>query len=159
MTDGLRNALVGAAAVVILAVAASFYIFRASPSDGPEFPDWSGSYLNTQFKDKFTKAFECIGRADGKISSFSSGARVAGWAWAVESSKPIDKILAVNADGKIIGAGHGGFSRPDVKAATPNVTSENVGWQADTTVASGPIDFYGLSDDPAASCHIGQLTI
>src|SRR6185437_13583400 len=90
---------------------------------------------------------DCLGNTDGVKARYTAGAggsRIAGWGWDPKARAPIGRVVLIDRNAVIRGAGEGGYRRKDVPRHLPDVTSETTGWRADTALSAGPLDVYGV---------------
>lgn len=127
----------------------------------PPAPDWARELLNRPL----TKAFpdmtgQCLGNTDAVAARYAGdppGVKIVGWGWDPAAKTVVARVILVDLEGRIVGAGESGFPRPDVTAAMPQVTALDSGWAADVTRTKGPLDAYGVVDDGRALCRLGHL--
>ena len=93
------------------------------------------------------------------MSDDSTFASILGWAWDPATKAPVTRIILVDGDQKIVGAGESGLPRPDVRTARPDITSDSAGWRGVATVSSGGVDAYGLVGDGTATCKLGHIEL
>lgn len=144
---------------------------EATPASGPLSgdaapapPSWAvpliGQPVATLFPNTIAK---CLGSADKVAMRFSSPqptVRIDGWAWNVTTKSTFDRLLAVNADGVVVGAGATVYERPDVLAVKADVVTELVsGYQVFAQNASGVVRIYGVDPGSAAVCRFSQITM
>ncbi len=90
-----------------------------------------GQVLATTFP--VATAGACLGFLDAISAASSTGPQVGlmadGWAWDARAKHRVDRIFITNAAGAVIGFGSGGWSRPDVPKALPEVRVDSVGWK------------------------------
>jgi hypothetical protein len=101
----------------------------------------------------------CFGAFDAvQIIPESGGGAAQGWAWDRVGRKPVERILLVNADDVIVGFGSGGWARPDVRKAVPEVRSKDVGWRGFANVSDNrPLSAYADLDRGRVACKLGAL--
>ena len=75
----------------------------------------------------------CVGALDTLAAASSTGPQAGlmaeGWAWDTRAKRRIDRIFITNAAGAVIGFASGGWWRPDVPKALPEVRVGSVGWK------------------------------
>lgn len=71
----------------------------------------------------------CVGALDTLAAASSTGLQAEGWAWDTRAKRRVDRIFITNAAGAVIGFGSGGWWRPDVPKALPEVRVGSVGWK------------------------------
>jgi hypothetical protein len=132
----------------------------AEPLPAP--PAWAGAYMGKGLRDLFPGDGECVGNTDAvekRYAGASPGTAVVGWGWDVRAKAPVQRVVLVDKDFKVVGAGETGVARPDVPQARPDITSPTTGWRAVTTAVSGGIDAYGLTDGARSVCRLGHLDL
>jgi hypothetical protein len=88
---------------------------------------WIGRYLGDLAK--VSPANSCTGAFDTASSDgVEGGAKVNGWAWSFNEKAAPSQILLADDAGIIVGLASGGFFRPDVIKALPQITDEKTGW-------------------------------
>lgn len=128
----------------------------------PELPAWALAYLGKSAKEALPQTGQCIGFLDAVTTKYvgpKPGTKVAGWAWDPVHSQPVNQILLVDSTGKIVGAGEGGFARPDVPKAVASVTSGVTGFHASTQLTAGAIDAIGIVDAKTSCPLTGHLVL
>lgn len=126
----------------------------------PPPPGWAADLMGKQLRALFPTTGECLGNADAVRTRFvgpAAGTQIAGWAWDLARHQAPPRILVVDQDFIIRGAGETGEKRPGVPKAKPEVTSDRVGWQAITPRLTGGLDFWGLLADGRTICKVGHL--
>jgi hypothetical protein len=130
------------------------------PSPGPA--PWAKDILGKSPREVFPRTDLCVGNADKvehKYAGPPAGASVIGWGWDVARKVRIQKVILVDASYKIVGAGIGGFPRPEVPKASPDVLDPRTGWRAHTLSTAGPLDAYGVLADGASICPLGHVEL
>ncbi len=126
----------------------------------PALPDWATPLMGRGLREVFTADAECIGNTDiveSRYTGGSPGVKIIGWGWDPATKAPVSRVVLVDRDFKIAGAGEGGLDRPDVPTARADVTSGQTGWGAVSPLTSGPVDTYGVIADGKAVCRLGHL--
>lgn len=127
----------------------------------PALPTWAGEYMGKAIGSVYAGEVKiCLGNTDNVQQRYGGGApgvQIVGWGWDTVAKTPIARVLLVDKDGRVAGAGETGLDRPDVPAAKPEVTSPKSGWAAYTRQTSGPIDAYGFIDGGKAICRLGRV--
>ena len=98
----------------------------------PNYPAWAEPMIGRPMA-QFTHGHgECKGAFDVVAANYNVkpvGSTVQGWGWDVAAKQPVQRLLFVDMDDHIVGAGNGAVNaRPDVTAARPEVTSKMTGW-------------------------------
>ena len=125
----------------------------------PPYPAWATPLLGKPLTKAFPKSFECIGNIDQVLMKYKgtpSGTVVFGWGYDLGANEPIDRIV-LSVDGKISGAGTGGYERDDVPVQNTRVSSKKTGWRAATTLSAGGVDAWGVARAGASICPLGHL--
>ncbi|MGA0607955.1 hypothetical protein ACO2Q0_18345 [Phenylobacterium sp. VNQ135] len=130
----------------------------------PEPPAWAAALIGRPLDSAFTRApaEACLGNVDEVDTRYPGerpGARLRGWGWDRTAKAAIARVLVVGPDGKIAGAGETGSSRPDVRTALPEVTSETTGWWALALRADGDVQVWGVLGDGARVCALGGMKL
>ncbi len=102
----------------------------------------------------------CQGAIDfaARAPNDQRGLRVTGWAWDLEDDERIERLLIVDAAGRIVGLGSGGSYRPDVDDVIPAVDHVASGWRGFAAGNPGePLSVFGLVGNKRA-CLIGKTT-
>ena len=139
----------------------------ATPSQGatkapmPAYPAWASAMIGANLKDKAKGSAVCKGALD-VVSTKYVGARpgvaMEGWGWDEKGARPLDKVLFVDTEGRIVGAGVVGNRRDDVPKALPEVKTPAVGWKGVAGVTSGEVQAVGLTTG-GASCTLGRIFV
>lgn len=135
---------------------------RTSRDPLPAPPEWAAPLMGKPLRLLFPTVANCLGNVDAVRTRYvgpAAGAAVVGWAWDPLHKAPPPRILLVDDDFLIQGAGVSGESRPGVPRARPEVTSDAVGWQAVTWRVAGPVYAWGLQSDGKTICKLGQLEL
>jgi hypothetical protein len=126
----------------------------------PAAPQWATSLVGRKFAEAFPKPpVKCEGNTDAVLQRYggaSPGTQVEGWGWDPRAKVAVARVVLVDLDGAIIGAGETGRARPDVTAARPDIASPTTGWTAVTTRTKGPVLAWGLLGDEGV-CPLGRL--
>ena len=133
---------------------------RVTEAPLPPPPDWAAGLMGRQLLALFPATAACLGNADAVRTRFigpAAGTQIVGWAWDRAHHQAPPRILVVDQDFIIRGAGESGDKRPGVPKARPEVTSDAVGWQAITPRLTGGLDFWGLLADGRTICKVGHL--
>lgn len=126
----------------------------------PPLPPWAGAYMGKGLRDVFPGDGACLGNTDIvelRYQGAAPGAKIIGWGWDTAAKKVVERVVLVDKNFQIVGAGEKGLPRPDVISTLPQVTDENSGWSALTPLASGAVDSYGITGDGTAICKLGHL--
>jgi hypothetical protein len=127
----------------------------------PPLPHWAGAYIGKGLREVFPGDGQCDGntdRIDLRYRGAAPGAKIIGWGWDMTANKPVERIVLVDKDLQIVGAGQTGLPREDVTGAKPFVTDPNSGWSAITPLASGAVDAYGITGETAV-CKLGHAQL
>lgn len=124
-------------------------------SNSAPSPAWAQALIGKGLDDAFPNKAVCKGIVDG----VGPQKTVSGWAWDPSVKQHVEHVILVDAQHRIVGAGDGGVARPDVSAASPDITDSNTGWWASVAGISGPIDVYGAISGGAAVCPLGHVQI
>jgi len=141
---------------------AAVHTDHASPAPLPPPPAWAQGLIGRNVRQAFPRTGACVGNTDGVASRFGSGragARVVGWGWDPDRQAPIGRVVLVDEDFRIVGAGDTGMARRDVPRAMPAITSLTTGWKAITSRVAGPLDAYGVKADGQTICKLGHLEL
>jgi hypothetical protein len=129
----------------------------------PAAPAWAVALIGKPLKEAFPGAdVSCVGNTDNVVNRYqgaSPGVKIVGWGWDPAAKAAVQRVVLVDADARIVGAGETGAPRPDVTAARPDITSPTTGWTAVTAKTSGPVDAYGIIGDGKSLCRLGHLEI
>jgi outer membrane protein OmpA-like peptidoglycan-associated protein len=129
----------------------------------PPYPRWAqpmiGKPLRTFFPNLST---HCLGYLDSALVRYAGtreGIELRGWAYDTDADAPVRRVVFANAskailDGKIAGAADGGFRRPDVPAALPQIESMTTGWQGYTTILNGRLTAWAILTRPRTACRL-----
>lgn len=128
----------------------------------PATPDWAAAYLGKGLRDVFPETGECAGNTDVVKTRYAgppAGVAIIGWGWNVAEKVAVERVVIVDKEFTIIGAGETGLPRPDVQKVRPDVTSGTTGWRAVTTATTGGVDAYGLTNGAKGVCKLGHLDL
>jgi hypothetical protein len=128
----------------------------------PPPPAWATALIGQPLRPTFPGTGACIGNTDTVDTRYkggSGGAKIIGWGWDPAAKAAVQRVLLVDRDFKIVGAGVTGLDRPDVVAARPDVSSRTTGWQATTARTSGGLDSYGVLADGKSICKLGHIDL
>ncbi|PZQ64120.1 MAG: hypothetical protein DI570_06750 [Phenylobacterium zucineum] len=131
--------------------------YDAAPVPAP--PAWAQGLVGKTLSEAFAGSAKCMGNTDVVMKVYGGspgGVQIHGWGWDPERKVGVARVLLVNKDFRIVGAGQGGVPRPDVQAAGAGVTIPDAGWNADAPVAAGPLDAYGVLDEKT-TCRLGHI--
>lgn len=125
----------------------------------PAAPDWAKPVLGKTLRDVYPKTSLCKGNTDIVQQTYSgapAGVQIHGWGWDLAKKARIERVVLVDKDFKIVGAGAGGVARPDVTQNLPEVTDGNTGWNADAPLTKGAVDAYGVIGADSI-CPLGHI--
>jgi hypothetical protein len=131
-----------------------------SSDAAPAMPAWAGELIGKPLRSVFTGDGQCVGNTDMlemRYVGAQPGAKIIGWGWDPAARQPVQRIILVNADYLIVGAGESGLERGDVPAARPEITSKTTGWAAIANAPKGAVDVYGVLGDGKSICKLGHL--
>ncbi|WP_309091152.1 hypothetical protein [Phenylobacterium sp.] len=123
----------------------------------PPQPAWAAEYLGKGLRQLFPKTGDCIGNTEAVETRYADGVAIIGWGWDNAAKTSVARIVLVDSAFRVVGAGETGMPRPDVPAAQPHIADPNTGWRAIATVAGGPVDAYGITDNGEGACKLGHL--
>jgi hypothetical protein len=127
----------------------------------PQPPAWAAAVMGKNLRAAFPKTGICKGNTDivdVKFTGEPAGTQLLGWGWDVAKKARVGRVVLVDANFLIVGAGEGGAPRPDVSQALPDeIKDPNTGWTAVTRLTAGPLDSYGVVGDGDAVCVLGHL--
>lgn len=129
----------------------------ATPLPAP--PAWAVGLIGRPLRSIFGRNGVCVGQTEAVALRFQApptGARIHGWGVNVRTGHGVERVLLVDKDLKIIGAGSGGLPEAQVGAAARTAGSANAGWQADGPALPGPVRAFGITD-AASVCPLGQV--
>lgn len=123
----------------------------------PPYPAWSQMLIGKPLHAIFARtSTRCLGFFDGVITKYAGGrpgAKVYGWGFDITTNTPIDRLVFADDNDTIVGAGNGGFERPDVPARLPQVGSPTTGWQGYVGVTSRPAAAWGILHRTSTVCR------
>lgn len=129
----------------------------------PDLPRWAKSMVGRPVKDVLPETGgTCIGNTDAVEQRYTGtppGVAIQGWGWDMNARKAVARVLLVDKDGQVVGAGEAGLKRPDVVAVRKEVTDPSTGWRAVTPVTSGVLHTYGIVADGRTSCLLGVISL
>lgn len=132
---------------------------KAEPVPAP--PAWAAAVMGKNLRAAFPKTGICKGNTDivdVKFTGEPAGIQALGWGWDIPKKKRVDRVVLVDKNLVIVGAGEGGVPRPDVAQALPDeIKDQNTGWTAVTKLTAGPVDGYGIVGDGDSVCVLGHL--
>lgn len=130
---------------------------KAEPA--PEPPAWAAAHMGKALRAQFPNSGICKGNTDVVDLRFTgepAGVQILGWGWDVTKKARVDRVLLVDRNMQIVGAGEGGVPRVDVSAAVREVTDDASGWSA-VSRSPGPLDAYGVVGAGDATCALGHI--
>ncbi len=113
----------------------------------PPYPAWSVGMIGKPLAGVVRGKANCMGVFDNVSATHvgaKPGSEVVGWAWDAAAKRPVQHILIVDLNDRVIGAADGGNVRPDVPAAMPMVTSKFTGWHGVVGATTGTVLAVGL---------------
>ncbi len=113
----------------------------------PPYPAWAAGMIGKPLAAVVKAKADCFGVFDvisAKHTGASPGVEVDGWAWDKAAKQPVQHILIVDLDDRVVGAAESGHPRGDVVAAYPFITSKFVGWHGIAGVTTGTLLAVGL---------------
>jgi hypothetical protein len=126
----------------------------------PLAPAWSAELMGKPMRAAFPNDGTCVGNTDNVQKTYAgppAGTQIVGWGWDDAAKAPIARVVLVDKDLVVIGAGETGLERPDVVRARPNITSNTTGWSAMTGMTKGALDTYGVLADGKSVCKLGHI--
>lgn len=126
----------------------------------PAAPAWAAELIGKPMRASFPNDGTCVGNTDVVEMHYAgqpAGTKIVGWGWDEAAKAPVAKVVLVDKDMTVIGAGETGLERPDVVRARPNITSNTTGWSAVTSLTKGALDSYGLLADGKSVCKLGHI--
>lgn len=133
---------------------------KASPIDAkpaPPVPAWALPLMGKPLRAAFPKDGVCLGNTDGILRIHAGeprGARIVGWGWEPEVKTPVPRVVVVDVNGVIVGAGDTGQNRPDVPRAVPAIRSLTTGWEAVSYTTTGKVRMFGVIENGRAVCPL-----
>jgi hypothetical protein len=98
------------------------------------FADGLHFLVGTRLHEAFAVAADTmeVGLVEAVVPAPGGGGavRISGWAFDPRFGTPGAMVLVVDGSDRIVGLGHGGVLRPDVREADPGVRADDVGWRA-----------------------------
>lgn len=128
----------------------------------PPPPAWAAGYMGKLLTDVVPQTGQCNGNTDKVLRRYAgppAGIELVGWGWESAAGKHVDRVLLVDENLRIIGAGEGGRPRKDVPRVMPLIKDPATGWRGVATVTAGLVQGYGLVDGGRAVCPLGQLEL
>jgi outer membrane protein OmpA-like peptidoglycan-associated protein len=124
----------------------------------PAYPAWSAGMIGHPLHAVFPKTTRCLGYIDGALLQYAGntrpGVKLFGWAYNEATQSPASRVVFSNASGTIVGAGDGGFDRPDVPATLAAVTSPVTGWQGYAAPATAALEAWAITGRPGTVCRL-----
>jgi hypothetical protein len=124
----------------------------------PPFASWATPMIGKPLAQYFPKkTSRCLGYLDGAILRYAgarSGAKVYGWSFDQASEAPMSRVVFADSAGTIVGAGDGGFPRPDVPAKLAQIASPATGWEGYVADAAQPVTAWGITSLPGTVCRL-----
>ncbi len=125
----------------------------------PPYPVWAAAMIGKPLAGVFPKkTSRCWGYLDGvavKYAGKPSGDEFFGWGYDMTVNQPVSRVLLVDRTGRIVGAGHGGYLRPDVPATLTWIKSMTTGWEGYAgSSARGPLWAWGVMSEPGTVCRL-----
>jgi outer membrane protein OmpA-like peptidoglycan-associated protein len=123
----------------------------------PPYPSWASPLIGRPVREFFPRqTSDCMGYLAGVILKYAGarpGAELYGWGYDTAAGAPVSRVLFVDRGGTIVGAGTGGFGRPDVPAKLPQIQSMTTGWQGYVGVTARPAETWGIMAEPGTICR------
>ncbi|MHB1872369.1 MAG: OmpA/MotB family protein [Steroidobacteraceae bacterium] len=125
----------------------------------PPYPTWAAGMIGKPLTSVFPQeTSRCWGYVDGvtlKYAGKPAGDRFFGWGYDMMVHKPVGRVLLVDRTGRIVGAGSGGFVRPDVPASLTWIKSMTTGWEGYApSSARGPLAAWVVMARPGTVCRL-----
>lgn len=133
---------------------------RPAADPAPAAPAWAAALMGKPMRTAFPADGTCVGNTDNVEKRYAgppAGTKIVGWGWDDAAKAPIAKVVLVDKDMVVVGAGDTGLERPDVVRARPNITSNTTGWGAMTGLTKGALDSYGVLADGKSVCKLGHI--
>lgn len=130
----------------------------AAPAPPP--PGWAIPLLGKGLRSVLTEDGACVGNTDGVELYYEGappGTRIVGWGWDKDLKARVQRVVLVDRDFQIVGAGEGGLPRPDVPTALPDISDGETGWAVVTTQTTGYFDAYGVVKNGQGVCKLGHI--
>jgi hypothetical protein len=128
----------------------------------PPPPAWAVGLIGKPLRLVYPALGQCLGNTDSVKLRYGrgvGGARLAGWSWDPQAKAPAPRIVLVDPEYRIRGAGESGTRRRDVPRVVPSVTTDHAGWEAITPLNAGSLDAYGVLADGKTVCTLGHLEL
>jgi hypothetical protein len=113
----------------------------------PPYPAWSVGMIGKPLSAVVTGKADCFGVVDAiatRHTGVKPGVEVEGWAYDKAAKQPVQHVLIVDLDDRVVGAADSGKPRGDVIANYPYMTSKFVGWHGVAGVTTGTVLAVGL---------------
>jgi hypothetical protein len=126
----------------------------------PAAPAWAADVIGKPLRSLYPSDGQCIGNTDAvklRHTGAAPGVEIIGWGWDPAAKAPVQRVVLIDRNFTIVGAGETGGERLDVPAARPEVTSKTTGWTAVTKLTQGPVDTMGVLADGKSVCRLGHL--
>lgn len=124
----------------------------------PATPKWASAMIGKPLMAVFArKMSQCAGYLDGAAVRYTGhprGVQVSGWAYDMTANVPASRVLLVDQNGRIVGAGNGGIPRPDVPATLPGVHSLATGWEGYARMESGTVSAWMVLHGDSSVCKL-----
>jgi hypothetical protein len=123
----------------------------------PAYPAWSAPMIGHPLHAVFPKTTQCLGYVDGaklQYEGIRPGVKLYGWAYDHAAQAPVGRVLFSDAGGTIVGAGEGGFERPDVPATLASVTSTATGWEGYAAATTTPVAAWAVTGAAGTVCRL-----
>lgn len=117
---------------------------------------WARPILGKSPREAFPRNGVCIGNTDGVRAGQATRRTVYGWGWNLAAGKPVERVILVDINYRIVGAGEGRVPRADVDRGHPEYKGAPTGWMAGTNLAAGPMDAFGVVEG-GAICPLGHI--
>jgi hypothetical protein len=134
----------------------------ATPGAAPRPPAWATGLIGESLTIAFPRRGACTGNTDAVLHRYAgppAGVEIIGWGWDGRGAARVERVLLVDPDLRIVGAGDGGRRRADVPRALPAIHDENTGWLAITLEPSTELDTYGVVDHGRTVCRLGHIAL
>jgi hypothetical protein len=135
---------------------------RVIPSDTgptPPPPTWATLVIGKTLRDAYPQTGSCKGNTDIVQKTYAGdppGVQIHGWGWDLKAKARVQRVVLVDRDSKIVGAGESGVPRPDVNQYNADIKDPNTGWNADLPRTTGYVDGYGVLDAKTV-CPLGHI--
>ena len=127
----------------------------------PPYPAWAVPMIGKPMSQFVHGHGSCKGVFDAVMVNYNGsppGSAVGGWGWDLDAKQAVPRLLFVDLDDRIVGAGNGGVSRPDVSTAIPAITSKTTGWTGVVGMIKGKILAVGVTSRNAP-CDLGSAKL